>query len=208
MIARTPLSLLAVGASFFVYACASTTLQSTWMDPAYTGGPFKKFFVIGLSARDVTSRRVFEDIVVAKLQSVGVQAAPAWQSFRDEGQVSEAVMDAAVAQSGADAVLMTRLLGVDTRINVSPMMVPGPMMGPGFGPGWWGGYAGWYAVPQVTQYQIATAETTLFEVKTHKIVWSATSETFNPKSVQQEAPGLADTVIKALQTRGLIATKP
>jgi hypothetical protein len=196
-----------LGAALLVASCASTTLQSTWMDPAYAGGPFKKFFVIGLSARDVTSRRVFEDIVVAKLQAAGAQAVPAWQSFRDEGQASEVAMDAAVAQSGADAVLMTRLLGVDTRVNVSPMMVPGPMMGPGFGPGWWGGYAGWYAVPQVTQYQIATAETTLFEVKTHKIVWSATSETFNPKSVQQEAPGLADTLIKALQARGLIAGK-
>lgn len=189
--------------------CASTTLQSTWMDPGYTGGPFRKFFVVGLSARDVTGRRVFEDIVVAKLQAAGVQAVPAWQSFRDEGQGNEAAMDAAVAQSGADAVLMTRLLGVDTRINVSPMMVPGPMagFGPGFGPGWWGGYAGWYAIPQVTQYRIATAETTLFEVRTHKIVWSATSETFNPKSVQQEAPGLADAVIKALQARGLIGKK-
>ena len=133
--------------------------------------------------------------MVGKLQAAGVQAVPAWQSFRDEGQASEAAMDAAVAQSGADAVMMTRLLGVDTRVNVSPMMVPGPMYGPGFGPGfagpgWWGGYAGWYAVPQVTQYQIATAETTVFDVKTHRIVWSTTSQTFNPTSVQQEAPGL------------------
>ena len=101
--------------------------------------------------------------------------------------------------------MMTRLLGIDTQTNVSTMMVPGPVMGPGFGPGpgWWGGLLrAWYAVPQVTQYQIATAETTVFDVKTHRIVWSATSQTFNPQSVQQEAPGLADAVIRALQTRG------
>ena len=191
--------------------CASTTLQSTWMDPGYTGTPFKKFFVVGLSARAVTTRRVFEDIVVAKLQAAGAQAVPAWQSFVDEGQANEAAMDAAIARSGADALLMTRLLGVDTRTNVSTMMVPGPFVGPGFGPGfgpgpgWYGGYSGWYAVPQVTQYQVATAETTLFDVTTHRIVWSATSQTFNPTSVQQEAPGLADAVIQALQARGLIA---
>jgi hypothetical protein len=47
----------------------------------------------------------------------------------------------------------------------------------------------------------ATAETTLFDVKTHRIVWTATSQTFNPTSVQQEAPGLADAVIRALQAR-------
>ena len=192
-------------AALLVAGCASTTLQSTWMDPGFTGGPFKKFFVVGLSARDVTTRRVFEDIVVTKLQAAGVQATPAWQSFRDEGQASEAQMEAAVVQSGADALMMTRLLGIDTRTNVSTMMVPGQMMGPG--PGWWGGYSGWYAVPQVTQYQIATAETTVFDVKTRRIVWTATSQTFNPTSVQREAPGLADAVIGALQTRGLIATK-
>ena len=91
-------------AALLVAGCASTTLQSTWMDPGFTGGPFKKFFVVGLSARDVTTRRVFEDIVVTKLQAAGVQAIPAWQSFRDEGQASEAQMEAAVVQSGADAL--------------------------------------------------------------------------------------------------------
>ena len=196
-------------AALLAAGCASTTLQSTWMDPGFTGGPFKKFFVIGLSARDVTTRRLFEDIMVAKLQAAGAQAVPAWQNFRDEGQGNEAAMEAAVAQSGADALLMTRLLGIDTRTNVSTVMVPGPVWGPGFGPGpgWWGPYSNWQAVPQVTQYQIATAETTLFDVKTHAIVWTATSQTFNPTSVQQEAPGLADAVIGALQARGLIAAK-
>lgn len=209
MIGRLRCLLSVIGILLLLGACASTTLQSTWTDPAFTGGPFKKFFVVGLSARDVTSRRVFEDIMVAKLQAAGVQAVPAWQSFRDEGQATEPTMEAAVAQSGADAVMMTRLLGIDTQINVSPMMVPGPFVGPGFGPGpgWWGGYSGWYAVPQVTQYQIAVAETSVFDAKTHRIVWSTTSQTFNPRSVQQEAPGLADAVIGALQARGLIAAK-
>ena len=125
---------VAFAATAFVAAllcagCASTTLQSTWMDPGFTGGPFKKFFVVGLSARDVTTRRVFEDILVAKLQAAGVQAVPAWQNFRDEGQGNEAAMEAAVAQSGADALIMTRLLGIDTRTNVSTVMVPGSMIG-------------------------------------------------------------------------------
>jgi len=191
--------------------CASTTLQSTWMDPGFTGGPFKKFFVVGLSARDVTTRRVFEDIMVGALQAAGAQAVPAWQNFRNEGPGNEAAMEAAVAQSGADALMMTRLLGVDTRTSVSTVMVPGPVWSPGFGsgfgpsPGWWGPYQSWQAVPQVTQYQIATAETTVYDVKTHRIVWTATLQTFNPTSVQQEAPGLASAVIGALQGRGLIA---
>ena len=69
----------------FVAGCASTTLQSEWRDPGYNGGPFRKIFVIGLSARDVTARRVFEDVMVSKLAATGVQAVPEWQYIKSEG---------------------------------------------------------------------------------------------------------------------------
>jgi hypothetical protein len=179
-------------------ACASTTMQGTWTDPGYAGGPFRKIFVIRLSATDVTTRRVFEDIVSAKLAAAGVQAVPAWQQLRSDGAVDEASMAAAIVASGADALLMARVLGVDSRVSVSTAMVPGP------GYGWYGPYAGWYAVPQVTQYEIATVETTLFDTKTKRLVWSGTSETFNPASVQREAPGYADVVVAALRKSGFL----
>ncbi len=208
----------AAAAMILLAGCASTTLQSTWSDPGFTGGPFKKVFVMGLAARNTTARRVFEDIMVARLQAAGAQGVPAYQFIPNDGAVPEPVLDEAVAKSGADAVLMTRLLGIETQTNVSTMMVPGPVVGPGWGgpgwggpgwggPGWWGAYNAWYAVPQVTQYQIATAETTLYDVSTRRLVWTATSQTFNPQSVQQEAPGLADAVIGSLQARGLIGKR-
>jgi hypothetical protein len=178
--------------------CASTTVQSTWSDPGFSGGPFRKIFVIGLSARDVTARRVFEDVMVAKLALAGVQAVPEWQYLMADGKADEGSVEAAVAATGADAVLMARLLGVDTRISVTPGLAPGP----GFG--WYGGYSGWYAAPQITQYDIAIVETTVFDTRSKRLVWSATSETFNPASVQKDAPGFADTIIAAMQKRGLL----
>jgi hypothetical protein len=198
----------AAGAAIFLVSCASTTLQSTWMDPSFTGGPFKKVFVIGL-APNQTSRRVFEDIMVARLQAAGVQAVPAYQFISEDAMVPEPILEAAVQKSGADSMLMTRLLGVRTEVNAQTVMVPGPMVGPGFGPGWggpgwWGAYNSWWAVPQISTYQIATAETTLFDASTRRIVWTATSQTFNPQSVQREAPGLADQVIAAMRARNLL----
>lgn len=188
-----------------VGACASTTLQSEWRDPAYTAGPFKKIFVIGLSARDVTARRVFEDVMVSKLTSAGVQAVPEWQYLKGEGQAPEGVVASAVDSTGADAVLMARLVAIDKQIDVSPVVVPGPAYGPY---GWYGPYAGWYsgwyALPQVRQYDVVYVETTLFDQKTKRLVWSATSKTVDPASVQQEAPGFADTIIAAMQKAGLL----
>jgi hypothetical protein len=141
---------------------------------------------------------VLEDVLVARIQAAGVEAVPAWRYLPAEGQADESAFNAAVVASGADGLLMVRLLGIDTQTNVSTAFVPGP----GFG--WYGFYSGWYAVPQVMQYQIAVVETTLFDVKSRRLVWSGTSETINPTSVQKDAPGFADLIVVALQKGGLL----
>ena len=176
--------------------CASTTLQSTWMDPGYRGGPFKRFLVVGLSARDVTARRVLEDVVVHKLKAGGVEALLGWQFLASNGPADEAAFTAAVAKSGADAMLMVRLIAVETQTTVWPPM------GPRFG--WYGYYSGWYAYPEVTQSQIAVVETTLFDVRSQRVVWSATSETINPTNVQKDAPVFADVILGALRKDGFL----
>jgi hypothetical protein len=60
------------------------------------------------------------------------------------------------------------------------------------------------ASTEVTQYDLATVETNVFEVKTDRLVWSGVTETFNPTSVAAETPGFADVIIKALTDRGLL----
>jgi hypothetical protein len=185
--------------AWLIAGCASTTLQSAWRDPAYTSGAFKRIFVLALSTRDVTARRVLEDVVVAKLAAGGVEAVPAWQSLPNDGPVPEAALAAAVTASRADGMLMVRLLGVDTQLTVWP-----PPVGPGPRYGWYGIYSGWYAYPQVTQTQTAVVETTLFDVRSQRIVWSATSETMNPTSVQRDAPGFADVILGSLRKDGLL----
>lgn len=190
----------AVVVALALAGCASTTMQSTWRDPAYAGGAFRKVLVLGQFARDVTARRVLEDTLAARIRTAGTDAVPGWQHLPSEGPADEAGFNAAVAASGADAMLMVRLLGIDTQTNVSTMLMPGP--GPGLG--WYGYYSHWYAVPQVTQYQVAVVETTLIDVKSKRIVWSGTSETFNPTSVQKDAPGYADLIVRTLQQGGFL----
>lgn len=63
----------------------------------------------------------------------------------------------------------------------------------------------WYPVIEVNQYDVATVEASLYDVKTQRLVWAATTETFNPNSVAQETPGYADIIIKQLAARGIIA---
>ena len=191
--------------------CQSTSIQSAWFDPAYTGGAMQKIDVVGVGG-NVTDRRVFEDIFAQRLRAAGVDGVPGYTVMGDDARGAEGPFSAAVEKSGAQGLIVVRLLGVDTKTQVSTTMVPGgAAWGPGFGPGYgaYGGFYGpaWYPVTQVQQYDVASVEASLYDVKTRRLVWSATTQTFNPRSVATETPGFADLIIKQLAARGLIASK-
>ena len=193
--ARTPIDIVRRGRSrsrVLLAGCASTTLQSTWRDPALPGrARSSKVFVLALSTRDVTARRVLEDVVVAKLQAGGVEAVPAWQFLPNDGPAGESALDGGGDRSGADAMLMVRLLGVDTQLTVWP-----PPMGPGPRFGWYGYYSGWYAYRRSRRRRSRWSERRCSTCEAQRVVWSATSETINPTSVQQDAPGFADVIAR------------
>ena len=202
--------LAAAATAFVLAACQNqTTLQSAWYDTSYKGGPFKKFVVIASDGTTADSR-VFEDIFVAKLQAAGVQAVPGYTTVPPDARRQESSFAPAVAATGADGVILVRLLRVETKTQVSTVMMPGPMMGPwgGFyGPGFYGGgfyCGGFYAAPDVTQYDVASVETNVYNVANKSLVWAATTQTVNPTTVAQEAPVYADTIIGQLRQRNLL----
>ena len=195
-------------AALALAGCASTTLRNAWYDPSFNGGPFRKVLVVGVGGT-LDTRRTFEDIFAQQLTAAGVQGVPGYQFLGDDARQNEPGWNAGVAASGADGVMVVRLLGVDTRTRVTTTMVPGPAVWGagwgGWGPGWGGPWgAGMVAVPEVSQYDIASVESTLYDVKARRVVWAGTTETFNPTSVRQETPGFANLIIGQLQARGLL----
>ncbi len=199
---------VAAAAVALLAACQTTSIQSAWYDTSYKGGPFRKVVVIASDGTTADSR-VFEDIFVAQLQATGIQAVPGYTTVPADARRAEGPFAAAVQATGADGVILVRLLRVDTRTQVSTMMMPGPMVGPwgGFyGPGFYGG--GFYAVPDVTQYQVASVETNVYSVPTRTLVWAATTQTVDPGTVTKEAPNYASIIIAQLQQRGLVPGTP
>jgi hypothetical protein len=185
-------------------ACQTTSLQSAWFDPNFTGGPMHRIAVVAVGV-NFANRRVTEDIFAQRLRDVGVDGAAGWSVIPDAARDAEAPFTEAVRKSGAQGLLMIRLLGVDTRTQVTTTMVAttGPVWG---GPAWGGGW-GTTMVPvtQVSQSNLAIVETSLYDVATGRAVWSGNTQTLNPSSVQREVPGLASVIIGELTARGLIA---
>jgi len=189
-----------------VSGCQSTTLRSAWFDTDFAGPPLRKI-VVSASLGSAADSRGFEDSFADKLRGVGVQAIAGHTVRLDDAGLPDASFDAAVVDTGAQGLLLVRLLGVDTRTQVSTTMVHG---GASWGRGQWGTLTRTtivVPVQQVSQYELATVEAKLFDVQTRQLIWAATTTTFNPRSVARETPAFADLVIGQLAGRDIISTK-
>jgi hypothetical protein len=194
--------------------CASTSLQGVWKDPQYSGPPFRKLLVVGIT-KDGQVRRSFEDIFSAQLRARGVQAVPGYTVIGGD-KADETALAEAVKKSGADGVITTRLVAIDTRTGVSPGYVTyfgapvypyGYYPAPHAGATLYGYYANTWAVyqpPTSYTYEEATLESNLFEAGSGRLVWAGTTVTFDTKATAKASADLAGLVIEALAKDKLI----
>lgn len=189
----------------FVTACGSSSyVVQQWSSPDYVAPRFERIMVIGVT-RQAGLRRSFEDEFVAKLKAAGVDAVPSYRFIAEDGPVAEPRLHEAVKQAGADAIITTRLVQVDRKIQTSPGVYrPAPY---GIYGGYAGAWSGYYEPPTVYQYDVFVSETNLFDMKKDQLVWSGTVETRDPRDIKKELPRYVDTVIDALKKRNILVAR-
>ena len=200
------LTLLCVAAVLTVGCAGPSTMTptaapaaTTWRDPNFIGPPFKKVFVVGLSAQSLRDQRGFENLMVSTLQGVGVPAVPGWQFVPTDRVPDQAIMRAAVAKSGADAMLLIRITPVTTQTSIGYGTGGTVPIGSDM-------YMGWYEPGVTTQsYQVATIYTTLFDAKTARPVFTFNPPDYSPGTIEQDAPRFANDVTRLLINNGLVA---
>jgi hypothetical protein len=196
---------LAIAVALGLTACAaSTKIVNQWVSPDYTSPRFKKIMVIGVS-RQPSIRRTFEDQFVAKLKAAGVDAVPSYLYIAEDGQVEEGRLQEAVKRANADGVIITRLVRVEKKTEVSPGFYQPP---PGFGYSFYGGYSaawlGYYEPPTVYQYDVYTSETSLYDMPQNRLVWAGTAQTTDTGDINKEIQGYVVTVLDALKSKNLL----
>ena len=192
-------AMLIGGLASIISACASTTLDMTWRDPTYEGRPFAKVLVVG-STDSPDNRRIFEDVLVSELKGRGVEAVASHTLIPGEGDVKRDKIVEAVKSSGADSVLSTRLVGIETKAAQLAVQSPGA------------GDMNLYRYyspmePQTTirqDYQVANLESNLFDAGTGKMVWWGRSQAFPTTNIGQIGRELGRNVIKALKSAKLL----
>jgi len=167
---------LLVAASLAVLAsCATSRLVSQQSNPDYVGKSFKSVMVVAVTS-DELIRRTFEDRMIALLGKRGLKGIPAYAAVGSRGQVEEADLRQAIARSGAEGVLVTRV----TRVDRSSGTVPGAtvMVGVGF----YGYYSTVWQTVDVSAQKITgpswtVSETRLFDAKNGALAWTGVMDT-------------------------------
>jgi hypothetical protein len=187
---------------------SSTSLLGEWRDPSLTRGPYRKVLVLAMGPRE-DLRRTYEDAFVRELRQRGTVAIESYTllPLPTEHVERDAVVKA-VADSGADAVIVTRLLKMESRVvGGSPAYTPPTTslygyqaMGSYYRPVGYGDSA-----LQAYPSMVATLETSLFDAATARVAWSGTTETFDADEAQRQIPGLVKTLITAMVKAKFIA---
>lgn len=162
--------------------CTASRLVSQQSNPEYVGKSFKSIMVVAVTS-DELLRRNYEDRIVALLAKRGRKALPAYAAIGTRGKVEEAQLREAIARSGAEGVLITRV----TNVARSSGTVSGATIavGVGVGPGW-GGFYGFYSgvwqtvdVPpeMIIGPKWTASETRLFDASNGALAWTGVVDT-------------------------------
>lgn len=187
-------------------ACASTQLNAVWKDPGYQTRP-ARIMVVGV-ARNPINRRIFEDEFVLQLKARGTDAIASYTILSDKQQGDREAIAAKVKELGADTILITRLVSkkiVQTYVPATPYFPP-----PYYGswPDYYGyGYHYMYTPGYIVEDEYAVMETNLYEAKSDKLVWAASSETGIGGSDQGVIQGYIAVMVKNMIGLGLLGSK-
>jgi hypothetical protein len=169
---------LAITALAVLAACTASQLVAQKANPDYVGKPLKSVMVVAVTADEI-ARRTYEDRVVGLLAKRGIKGIPGYSAVGKRGKVEEAELRQAITRSGAEGVMITRVI----RVERSKTEFSGTEVAVAHG---WGGFYGYYAgvwttvsAPPltVTGPQWTVSETRLFDASNGALAWTGIVDT-------------------------------
>jgi hypothetical protein len=153
-------------------SCATTKMTDTWRDDNYRG-TIRKVVVIGIF-KEPDTRKIFEDEFADRLRARGVDATASHKIVSDAEMPDKDVVIGKIRKSGADTVLVTRVMDMETVKNY----VPGQSY---IVPTYYSYYGSYYSYSYRPGYTETTGsaylETNLYNLGDEKLIWSGRSKT-------------------------------
>jgi len=193
--------LFLISTTFLLASCTTTTVMTdVWKDKTYQGKPQK--IVVIMVAKSPDMRNLFEDRFVGELGTRGNNAFQSYTIIPMEQLRDKELVKSKIRSSGADTVLISRLVDTKTIESYNPGLI---YVVPGAYYGWWGYYDIVFADYGYTgDVRVAYIETNLYDVKTEKLIWSGHSKTERTEGEQQLITAFIQVMLKKLASAGII----
>ncbi len=200
---------------FSLFSCANTKISQSWVEPDN-----KKFYndllIIGIGESE-QNRRAYESYFVEELRDNAIEAEASYKLIKSNEKIDRDTVSKAIKGLDIDGVIVTHMVAIDEETVYRPST--GYMYGGAYGGYYRGGhYGGLYSYyPHVNSYvhnpgyytthETYTLETSLYDVASEELVWTARSRTFSPESVDDVIVDLTKLLIKDLADKKLIKKK-
>ena len=196
-------AVLAATAAVTFAACATTSLESTWKDPAAAPLNLKGKKVVALVVTDEEALRyAAEDEAAREITAHGAVGVPAY-TLLPQAQIRDKERARAIFEKeGVQAVVVVRPIAKEKELSGSFWSSPGysSFWGPGFWGGGWGGGGDGYLRTDT----ILIVETLVYSLQQNKLVWASQSKTINPTQVGSFMRELSKTLGTEMEKQGLL----
>lgn len=188
-------------AAFALVGCNSAKVEHSWKAPGLQRLEFNKVLVLS-SSTDGATRRLVEETVKECIPDVTI--IPGYTAIPDATSVSDILLvREAALRSGADGVVILRLIANRNELSYS-VDESYPKSNYTTLGGYWGARAFVFSGPKAFADHIVVIETNIYDVKTEKLVWSGTTESYNPGKLAELVTDVSKAVLAELRRQKLI----
>jgi len=196
---------MAIIGSLLLAGCSQeakiTKLKKVEKFEFYSKGRLDNVLVVG-KPRIEENREDFEDHFSRVLSRRGTDTIPSYEMIPDMQNLNRENVKNAAVKAQAGAVLVTRVVGVDnTNVTMPGRTTTDTYIGPRGGTIMMGPYVQGPYVKNVTMVRV---EIGLFETKTEKLIWHASSKIMNPDSVNEAIKDFSKAIIWQLREDGYV----
>jgi hypothetical protein len=186
---------------------ASTKLKASWTNPNYSGQHFKRILVLGMS-KNLERRADFEVALAGGINRPGITAIAGTDILLrpTADPLDLTYLREQIAAYKIDAVIVSRLVNVKTNVTYIPGQ---PYFLPYYN-SFFGYYGTVYPVVYSPDYLVkertVRVETNVYAITPPEgeLIWTGTSDTFNPSSAHKVISGVVQLVVTELEKLAIL----
>ena len=201
--------IITIFSSIFFTSCGPTTeIIGEWSEDEYKTGSIDKLLILGIvDQKKPLLKRKFEDGLVDAFNSSGIDAVASMDYIPYDEIIDSTTFEKYFSDLEIDAVLVSRLVGVDKERKVKAgyaYVIPYNS--------YYGFYGHYYVAVQyansssyLSKNVVVVLETNLYETKDKKLIWSGISETIDPDKASDVIKSLGAVLSDKLSSEGFLA---